>query len=94
VSSESTGGGPAGSTQGPFVVSEYVALPGDRVHFAAIDHATLITCAGRELRELAKQDADALNAAWRLGREYRERNLRPRVEELKAELDKKGVERE
>lgn len=53
---------------GPFVVSEYVALPGDRIAFAAMDPATGIMCPGRDNRSLAECDAQALNAAYQLAR--------------------------
>ena len=52
---------------GPFVVSEYVALPGDRVGFVATDPQTGICCPGRDDRALAEQDAEALNAAYASG---------------------------
>ena len=53
---------------GPFVVREYVALPGDRIAFAAMDPATGIMCPGRDNRSLAECDAQALNAAYQLAR--------------------------
>lgn len=53
--------------QAPFIVSEYVALPGDRVGFVATDPKTGICCPGRDDRSLADQDAEALNAAYASG---------------------------
>lgn len=53
--------------QGPFVVNEYMALPGDVRAFIAQEQTRGICCAGRESRELAEQDAQGLNAAFRFG---------------------------
>lgn len=49
---------------GPFRVSEYIGLPGDRVYWAAVDHASGIMCSGRDTAALAESDAEALNAAY------------------------------
>ena len=53
--------------QGPFVVNEYMALPGDVRAFVAQEQMRGICCAGRESRELAEHDAQGLNAAFRFG---------------------------
>lgn len=58
---------PNSVSQGPFIASEYVALPGDRVAFVATDPKTGICCPGRDDRALAEQDAEALNAAYASG---------------------------
>ena len=58
--------------QGPFVVNEYMALPGDVRAFIAQEQTRGICCAGRESRELAEQDAQGLNAAFRFGIEVGE----------------------
>ena len=52
---------------GPFVVNEYMALPGDVRAFIAQEQTRGICCAGRESRELAEHDAQGLNAAFRWG---------------------------
>ena len=59
---------PNSVSQGPFIASEYVALPGDRVAFVATDPKTGICCPGRDYRALAGFDALALNAAYTLGK--------------------------
>lgn len=59
--------------QGPFVVNEYMALPGDVRAFIAQEQTRGICCAGRESRELAEQDAQGLNAAFRFGLDVGER---------------------
>lgn len=51
----------------PFVASEYVGLPGDRILFVAHDPHTGICCAGRDRHEEANHDAKGMNAAWWLG---------------------------
>jgi hypothetical protein len=53
---------------GPFVVTEFAALPGDEVMFVATDPNTGIGTYATNRRELADGDAEALNAAYRLGR--------------------------
>lgn len=68
---------------GPFVVSEYVALPGDRIAVAAMDPATGIMCAGRDDRELARADAQALNAAYQLGRRMAEEAVRSAYDHIR-----------
>jgi hypothetical protein len=52
----------------PFVASEYVGLPGDRILHVATDPHTGIGCAGRDDYEHAAHDARALNAAYHMGR--------------------------
>ena len=51
----------------PFVASEYVGLPGDRILFVAHDPHTGISCAGRESSDEAQYDAQGMRAAWWLG---------------------------
>lgn len=51
----------------PFVASEYVGLPGDRILFVAHDPHTGICCAGRESSDEAQYDAQGMRAAWWLG---------------------------
>lgn len=51
----------------PFVASEYVGLPGDRILFVAHDPNTGICCAGRESSDEAQYDAQGMRAAWWLG---------------------------
>ena len=51
----------------PFVASEYVGLPGDRILFVAHDPHTGICCAGRESSDEAQYDARGMRAAWWLG---------------------------
>lgn len=53
--------------EGPFVTTQYVSLPGDRLSFVAQCRMTGICCAGRESRELSQDDERALNAAFRWG---------------------------
>ncbi len=53
---------------GPFIVSEYLALPGDRIAFVAMDPVTGIMCGGRDDRTLAEADVQALNAAYQRGK--------------------------
>jgi len=56
------------SEHGPFVVVEQSAADG--TYWTAVDLASGIGVIGhgRDSRSLAQADADALNAAWRLGR--------------------------
>jgi len=54
-------------SKSPFVVKEYIALPGDVTMFHAIDEATGIMCAGKQTYDAALEDANALNAAFNLG---------------------------
>lgn len=68
---------------GPFVVSEYVALPGDRIAFAAMDPATGIMCSGHFDREFARADAHALNAAYQLGRRTAEEAVRSAYDHIR-----------
>jgi len=56
-----------GKSGPPFVASEYVGLPGDRILFVAHDPHTGICCAGRESSDEAQYDAQGMRAAWRLG---------------------------
>lgn len=58
--------------EGPFVVNEYMALPGDVRAFIAQEQMRGICCAGRESRELAENDAQGLNVAFRWGIEVGE----------------------
>ena len=51
----------------PFVASEYVGLPGDRILYVAHDPNTGVCCAGRESNDDAQYDAQGLRAAWWLG---------------------------
>ncbi len=51
----------------PFVASEYVGLPGDRILFVAHDPLTGICCCGRDTYEESKHDVQGMNAAWWLG---------------------------
>lgn len=79
---------PAASTPpslggGPFVVSEYVALPGDRIAVAAMDPVTGIMCGGRDDRKLAEGDAQALNAAYQLGKRRAEEAARNAYEHIR-----------
>lgn len=53
--------------EGPFVVREYVALPGDKINYHAIESGDGVCTCGRESRYLAEQDCQALNAAFALG---------------------------
>mgnify|MGYP006921387973 CR=1 FL=1 len=53
--------------KGPFIASEYVGLPGDRIMFVATDPSTGISCGGRDEHVTAKGDARALNAAFWIG---------------------------
>lgn len=53
--------------RGPFIATDYVGLPGDRILHVATDPNTGIGCAGREDFETAKADARALNCAFWLG---------------------------
>ncbi len=69
--------------QGPFVVSEYVALPGDRIAVAAMDPATGIMCSGHFDREFARADAHALNAAYQLGRRTAEEAVRSAYDHIR-----------
>ena len=55
-------------TGGPFIASEYISLPGDRLMWIATDPRTGICCAGRETMELAVADARGMNAAYQLGK--------------------------
>lgn len=72
---------------GPFVASEYAALPGDRIAFVAADPKTGICCPGRNACLLAEQDANALNAAYALGknagREQRDLAIHTAYEQLR-----------
>lgn len=52
----------------PFLATEYVGLPGDRILHVATDPHTGIGCAGRDDYEHAEHDARALNAAYHMGR--------------------------
>lgn len=54
---------------GPFVVREEIGLPGDKPYWVAIDPKTGICIRGHNSREVAAEDAVALNAAYRLGRD-------------------------
>lgn len=74
---------PNSSWPGPFVVSEYVALPGDRIAFAAMDPATGIMCPGRDDRDQARADAQALNAAYQLGRRLAEEAVRSAYDHIR-----------
>lgn len=51
----------------PFVASEYVGLPGDRILFIAHDPNTGICCSGRQSIDEAQYDAQGMRAAWWLG---------------------------
>jgi hypothetical protein len=55
-------------TGGPFIASEYISLPGDRLMWIASDPRTGICCAGRESADLAESDARGMNAAYQLGK--------------------------
>lgn len=68
---------------GPFVVSEYVALPGDRIAVAAMDPASGIMCSGHFDREFARADAHALNAAYQLGRRTAEEAVRSAYDHIR-----------
>lgn len=52
----------------PFHVAEYVCLPGDRIGYHAIEQCVGICTPGRNSQDLAVQDAQALNAAYTLGK--------------------------
>ena len=51
----------------PFVASEYVGLPGDRILFVAHDPHTGICCSGRESSDEAQYDVRVMRAAWWIG---------------------------
>ena len=53
---------------GPFLAANYIGLPGDRILFVAHDPHTGICCPGRDEFTHAEQDAQALNAAYTLGK--------------------------
>ena len=59
----------------PFHVAEYVCLPGDRVGYHAIEQCVGICAPGRNSQDLAAQDAQALNAAYQLGKRRAEENF-------------------
>lgn len=83
ISSRNQDRQPNSQWPGPFVVSEYVALPGDRIAFAAMDPATGIMCSGHFDREFARADAHALNAAYQLGRRTAEEAVRSAYDHIR-----------
>lgn len=52
----------------PFVVQDYVAIPGDVIQYVATDPSTGVGACGRTDRLHAELDAIALNEAFRMGR--------------------------
>jgi hypothetical protein len=53
--------------EGPFTTQPFVGLPGDRVFFHAIEQEYGIMTPGRDDRDTAEHDCDALNSAFLLG---------------------------
>lgn len=76
----------------PFVASEYVGLPGDRILFIAHDPNTGICCCGRESGEEAQYDAQGMRAAWWLG--YAAAMEHIKIRAAQCDMDFYGYSRE